>query len=210
VAGKLEGANMETLKYILKKYDLDSTQFLLEIPLRRHIEYPILLKELGLKKGVEIGVYRGEFAEVLKKAIPDLDLIGVDPWIAYEGYNCEGGKPEDLETVAYGEAKARAEKFDFKIMKAWSVDAVKEFADESLDFVFIDGNHDFEHVVEDVAKWSRKVRKGGLVSGHDFLKKRHKGYGVREAIPAWCECNNIKPLFALTKDSYPSWFYVKS
>jgi hypothetical protein len=200
---------MDTLQYILKKYDLDSTQFLLEIPLSRKTEYPNLLKELGMKKGVEIGVYQGEYSEILKKAIPDLDLIGVDAWTAYGGYNCEDGEPEDLEMVAYEKAKARAEKFDFKLMKAWSMDAVKEFADESLDFVFIDGNHDFEHVVEDTAKWSRKVRKGGIVSGHDFFKKHHKKYGVREAIPAWCEANNIKPLFAWTGDHCPSWFYVK-
>ena len=200
---------METLKYILKKYDLDSKQFLLEIPLSRKTAFPVLLKELGVKKGVEIGVYKGEYAEILKKANPELDLTGVDAWKAYEGYNCEDGEASDLETTAYEEAKARAGKFGFKIMKMWSMEAVKEFEDESLDFVFIDGNHDFEHVVEDVAKWSRKVRKGGIVSGHDFFKNRHDKYGVREAIPAWCESNKIKPLFAWTGDHCPSWMYIK-
>ena len=200
---------METLEFILKKYNVNPDFDNNPVPLgySRWKEYPKLLKELGMNKGVEIGVYKGQFSETLCQANPDLDLTGVDAWTVYKDYKDYG--VVDLETTAYDQAKIRADRSHFKLMKAWSVDASKEFADGSLDFVFIDGNHDFQHVVEDVVAWSPKVRKGGIVSGHDFFRNHHKRFGVREAIPAWCDANQIKPLFAWIGDKCPSWMYVK-
>jgi predicted O-methyltransferase YrrM len=200
---------METLEYIVNKYQLDTNDKRpIGINHSRWKEFPLLLKELGFKKGVEIGSYKGQYAETLMRAIPDLDLTAVDAWTVYKGYKDYGNN--DLETVAYEEAKVRSERSGFKILRAWSLDAVKEFEDESLDFVFIDANHDFRHVTDDVDEWSKKVRKGGIVSGHDFFRNHHKGFGVREAIPAYCSAYDIKPLFIWKKDHCPSWMYVKS
>jgi len=199
---------MNTLQYIVDKYKVDlNSKVPIGLNFSRWKELPILFKELGFKKGVEIGTYRGQFAETMCKLIPELDLTCVDAWTVYKGYKDYG--VNDLETVAYAEAKTRSEKHGFKLMKAWSLDAVKNFEDESLDFVFIDGNHDFRHVTEDVDEWSKKVKKGGIVAGHDFFRNHHKGFGVREAIPAWCQANDIKPLFVVKADHCPSWFFVK-
>lgn len=200
---------MNTLKYILKKYEveLNENSFIVELPKSRWTDYPILLQELGMNKGVEIGVYKGKFSYILKKYNPKLDLTGVDPWNVYGDY--KDYNEDELENEAYRQAKIRAEKYGITLMKAWSMDAVKEFKDESLDFVFIDGNHDFEHVVEDVAKWSCKVRKGGIVSGHDFIKNEKRRFGVKEAVTAWCESYQIKPLFVFMGDSCPTWMYIK-
>ena len=196
---------METINRILEKYQITTNSMIVEIPISRWKEFPTLLVELGLTKGVEIGTYKGQYAATLSNV--GIDLICVDAWTVYNGYKDYG--ENDLETVAYDEAKKRSEKYGFKLMKAWSLDAVQEFKDESLDFVFIDGNHDFRHVTDDVDEWSKKVRKGGIVSGHDFFKNHHKRFGVREAIPAWCEANQISRLFILTGDKCPSWFYIK-
>jgi len=198
---------VDTLKYILDKFGGKADDKLINLKISRWRGFPALLNELGLKKGVEIGTYKGKYAECLTREMPGLDLTCVDAWTAYKGY--QDYETTDLEQTAYADAQARADRCGFKLMKAWSLDAVKEFANESLDFVFIDGNHDFRHVVDDVDEWSKKVRKGGIVSGHDFFINHHKRFGVREAIPAWCEANQIKPLFAVTHDHCPSWFYVK-
>ena len=161
---------MDKVSYIKNKYGVDGK--IIDLPISRWKEFPLLLNEFGVKNGVEIGTYKGDYAETLMKLMPQLDLTVVDAWTVYQGYKDYG--VNDLEDVAYNIAIERSKKFGFKIIKAWSNEAVNQFEDESLDFVFIDGNHDFEHVVEDVAKWSRKVKKGGIVSGHDFNRNHAK------------------------------------
>ena len=54
------------------------------------------------------------------------------------------------------------------------MDAVKDFADRSLDFVYIDANHEPQFVEEDIREWSKKVKVGGIVSGHDYALRLAK------------------------------------
>ena len=49
-----------------------------------------------------------------------------------------------------------------------SVDAAKRFKDESLDFVYIDACHELEYVRQDIVAWYPKVKKGGILGGHDY------------------------------------------
>lgn len=49
-----------------------------------------------------------------------------------------------------------------------SLEASKDFADESLDAVYIDAEHDEESVSADLSAWKPKVKKGGYLSGHDW------------------------------------------
>ena len=49
-----------------------------------------------------------------------------------------------------------------------SVDAAKDFADGSLDAVYIDAEHDEDSVREDIRTWRPKLKRGGILSGHDF------------------------------------------
>lgn len=193
--------------YIVSKYKVDLNQKQIDLPYSRWKEYPVFLKELGVRKMVELGVYKGQFTATLKKANPDMEIIGVDAWTVYPGYKDYG--EHDLESTAYQEAQDRAKIHNFKLIKGWSMDVVNQFEDESLDAVFIDGNHDFVHVVNDTNAWAKKVRRGGIVSGHDFFRNHHKGFGVKEAIPAYCEAYGIRPLFVWKGDKCPSWMYVK-
>ena len=84
-----------------------------------------------------------------------------------------------------------------------SVDASKIVQDESLDFVFIDAAHDYKSVVLDIKCWFPKVRKGGLVSGHDYGGRRNKlGYfGVNKAVDEFAEANNYTILHS------PGWLW---
>lgn len=198
----------ETVDFIIQKYGSDiNSRRPIKLPISRWNTWLELLNALGVKTMVEIGTYKGAFAECICKNMPGIDLTVVDAWKVYRGYKDYG--PSDLESVAYEETKKRSEEFGFKIIRGWSLEAVQQFEDESLDCVFIDGNHDFRHVTEDVDEWSRKVKKGGIVAGHDFFRNPRKNFGVKEAIPAWCAANEIHPLFVVAKDQCPSWFYIK-
>jgi len=91
------------------------------------------------------------------------------------------------------------------------MDAVKEFDDESIDFCYIDANHSFSNIAQDIWYWSKKVRKGGIVSGHDYREFPGK-FGldachVKYVVDAWVKARNIE-LFT-TKERTPSWFYIK-
>jgi len=60
-----------------------------------------------------------------------------------------------------------------------SIEAAKDFKNESVDFVFIDAVHTYESVVEDIKAWFPKVKIGGMICGHDYGKKQ---FGVTRAV----------------------------
>ncbi len=164
------------------------------------------LFENGYIEGAEIGVEQGAYTEVLCKA--GLYVNAIDAWTAYRGYRVHVSQPK-LDRF-HETAKNRLYKYNCNIMKMFSMDAVKMFDDGSLDFVYIDGNHEFQNVTNDIAEWSKKVRKGGIVAGHDF--KRFGGkYGlnschVKDVVLAWAKTH--KKDLNLTEDNCPSWWWA--
>jgi hypothetical protein len=93
---------------------------------------------------------------------------------------------------------------------------------EKLDFVYIDGNHIFKNVAEDLWEWSRKVRKGGIVAGHEYLPPTpHRPPSVchvRPVLDAFVEVYEIKNYWVTSgrtnllnnpKDLWKSWFWFK-
>jgi len=163
-----------------------------------------LFHELGLKKGVEIGTKAGRNAEHICLSMPGVDLTVVDPWMGY-GDDRRYQDPDKHENF-YQEACRRLAAYNVKIVRAKSIDAVRDIELESLDFVYIDGNHCFDYVMEDLIAWSRRVRKGGIVSGHDYY--RFKGGGVVDAVNSYTACHKIGELF-LCDEKTPSFFWIK-
>lgn len=198
---------METLKYIKDKFQIvDFNQELpIKLPMDKPRGLPNLFRELGYKVGAEIGVNKGHFSKwicyKMRRNKPKLFLI--DPYKSYKEYS-EYLDQNEMDSI-YEEAKTRLAKFNVEFVKKMSMEAVKDFNDNSLDFVFIDGNHDFQYVVNDIAEWSRKVKPGGIVSGHDYSRYM---FQVREAVDGWTTSRHIKPWF-LT-EHHACWFYVKS
>jgi hypothetical protein len=80
-----------------------------------------------------------------------------------------------------------------------------QIGDETLDAVFIDGDHSYEAVIEDLTFWWTKLRKGGMLLGDDY-----SGFvGVRTAVHEFSETNGIKYDF-LTKNNYPIFRFIKN
>jgi hypothetical protein len=194
---------MNTLKYITNKYNLDLTlPSPIEIPDMGRDNLGELFRELGLTKGLEMGTERGLFAEVLCKANPKLKLTCVDAWSRYEGYREH--VTEELLDEIYLDAQRRLSPFKCNLVKAFSVDAAKTFPDESLDFIYIDGNHEYKFVAEDLNAWYKKIRLGGIIAGHDYISRRGMNFGVIEAVKEFTKANNVNPWFVIgTKDKIP-------
>lgn len=159
-------------------------------------------------KGAEIGVERGHFSKVLCQSNPSLRLLCVDAWRPYGGYR-EHVSEEKLQDF-YEETRERLKDQRAVLHRSFSVPAAAHVDDGSLDFVYIDAAHDLPSVIADLAAWVPKVRAGGIVSGHDYLRKKgNVQFHVKDAVNAWVSAYDIAPLFVLRGDRSPSWFYVK-
>ena len=136
-----------------------------EIPDCSRDDLPKLFKDLGFKTGAEVGVWNGEFSELFCKL--GMKHYAIDPWIGYKGYVAAG--TNRLEGKYQITRKRLAPYPNCTIIRKTSMEVVDSFPDGSLDYVYIDGNHGFRYVAEDVVEWSKKVRKGGAISGHDYV-----------------------------------------
>jgi hypothetical protein len=65
------------------------------------------------------------------------------------------------------------------ILKGFSHKMANEVPDESLGMVYIDADHSYHGAKADLHSWVRKVVKGGIVAGHDYLNPT---YGVNRAV----------------------------
>lgn len=198
----------ETLKFIVDRYKLNlNQQNPIQIPASRWHDLGHMLNDLGCKKGVEVGVYRGKFTQTLARRAPNMQLTGVDAWKVYPGY--KDYECTDLESEAYLDAVRRTKDYpQVKLINSWSVDASKTFEDESLDYLFIDANHSFEWVVEDMKAWIPKVKEGGIIMGHDYFVHKKLNFGVIQAVNGWIETHFVKHLFRWT-DNCPCWMFIK-
>ena len=198
---------MNTIDYILNKFQVkgDTTPYII-LENSSKFDFALLLNELGYKKGAEIGVETGGFSKILCDTIPGLKLTCVDPWEHIPGYRDHKSSVQDSN---YEFTKKRLEPYKCKIIRALSMDAVKKVPDNSLDFVYIDANHDFRHCTDDIAEWSNKVRSGGIISGHDFAFFRTRGELIhtKHVVIAWTEAYVINPWFVF--DHHKIWFWVK-
>jgi len=75
------------------------------------------------------------------------------------------------------------------------MEALNDFENRSLDFVYIDGDHTFDGVITDIVFWAQKVRHGGMIACHDYCN----GYlsGVVKAVDAYVYCHKIDPWFVI-------------
>ena len=63
-----------------------------------------------------------------------------------------------------------------------SVQAAKLIPDGSLDFVFLDADHSYPGISSDIALWGPKIKKGGVLCGHDYDHPSFPDWGVKRAV----------------------------
>jgi hypothetical protein len=151
--------------------------------------------------GVEIGVWEGE--NLKRLAIECLNIkkiYGIDPYQAY------GNWKRFVDIDSLNSAKKQAQEnisnlSNAELIVKSSLEASESFEDESLDFVFIDGNHSFESAYNDIITWYPKVKTGGLFSGDDFSRD-----GVNDALYKFKRENNMMHEIHISEDI---WYWYK-
>lgn len=153
--------------------------------------------ENGYKVGAEIGVLGGAYSALLCEVNPGLKLFCIDSW----GYGEHKKRPYHLRK--YEEAKIRLEPYNTTIIYKLSMDAIKDFSDNSLDFVYIDANHEPQFVMEDIREWTKKVRPGGVVSGHDYAER------LAKVVDDYVRNNHYDLHTTKDKIENISWWFIK-
>lgn len=181
--------------------------------------------------GVEIGVFKGDFSRtILQKTT--MTLYMVDVWRELPDEEYLDSSNHRIHTTAYEESMKNTVGFEDRgiMVRANSRIASEMFADGSLDFVYIDANHAYDFVVEDINLWYPKLRRGGILSGHDYInmdwykdpnflpnKKDkhiwsnetfyHGVFGVNPAVDEFCEKFSYK--LNKTDEWFGTWWIIK-
>jgi len=150
---------------------------------------------------VEIGVFGGvSILSIVDMCIKNNNVIyGIDPWNKLTSFN--GEKKDDDETKllqdrleeVYKHLKNIITKYGYeeniKLIKGFSYDkwVLDQFSDESIDLLFIDGEHTYDSVARDLELWHPKVKPNGAIAGHDW-----KWNGIQLAVKDYCEKRNYK------------------
>jgi hypothetical protein len=120
-------------------------------------------------RGVEIGVFKGQFSkEVLSRWGGTLYMVDVWRPLGKEYEDCAN---HSAHIDAYAETMDSIRGLEERgiMIRSNSREASAIFSDNSLDFIYIDANHAYEFVKEDINCWFPKLKNGGFFAGHDYL-----------------------------------------
>lgn len=161
-------------------------------------DFPIVVAEVGVEKGLNATEMLG------KMNISRLYLI--DPYPEYT--DCSTGYVskqvnQDTYRMMFNNVQNWLDKIT--LVHQTSQFAATLFPDEFFDFVYIDGNHDYEPVRTDIAAWWPKVKVGGIIGGHDYKGIPH----VERAAKEFCLEKNLVILEFLDDERNTEWGIVK-
>lgn len=163
-----------------------------------------LINKMGLIKGCEIGVGYGLQSKYFLENCPKLQLLySIDPYLHFEtGYDDIMNLSQKKFEILFHRVKKRLSPFGQRsiLMREKSNDAARHFKKNSLDFVYIDGNHSYSAVTQDLNTWWEIVRPGGLISGDDYTVFPTTKF----AVDRFVDKNNIT---LLTKGN--KWWFIK-
>lgn len=188
-------------------------------------------KEFPTGKGVEVGTFKGEFSkEIMENWEGSLYMVDVWRPLSNEEY-LDASNHGNHKNQIYGDAMNNISGFEDRavMVRASSKVASNMFEDNSLDFVYIDANHAYDYVVQDIELWYPKVKEGGYLCGHDYINidwyndpnfakngkdkhiysdnYYHGVFGVNSAVDEFCEKNGYNP--QITKEWFGSWWLKK-
>jgi len=148
---------------------------------------------------VEVGTELGFNAISMLQELSIQKLFLIDP---YEDY-VMANRLQKIGNIQLKEATKRLSKYRNKtvFIRKYSDEAINDIPD-NVDFVYIDANHDYSYVKKDIELYYKKIKKGGVIGGHDFSTDTP---GVCKAILEFVDKNNLK-LMGADRD----WWFIKN
>jgi hypothetical protein len=144
---------------------------------------------------MEIGVFQGGFSKIIFENLSPKKLYLVDPFenmvdpiTNVEFYPHIQHKTVYSDQTCYDIVSNLLDK-EIKddvviIDRNLSTDAIQNYEDESFDFIYIDACHLYESVLWDMENYFPKLKKGGILGGHDYFD--YSGFGVVRAVDEFC------------------------
>ena len=155
----------------------------------------------------EVGVARGEFTERILELNKPSKLYLIDAWMM----NSES----DYGTTGMAQVESRflraIDSGLVEIRRGWSWDRLEELEDQSLDWVYIDAAHDYEAVKKDLVAVRPKVKPGGYICGHDYVRWARHGnrFGVVEAVNEFSMKNGYRLEYLTFEPDYNPSFAIR-
>ncbi len=204
------------------------------MPMIKDITRVDLIRNIGQEfpngKGVEVGTFKANFSKEIMNCWEGT-LYMVDVWRALESGYDDSSNHGKFENGVYSDAMENIKGFEDRavMIRATSEIASNIFNEQSLDFVYIDANHAYDYVVQDIELWYSKVKKGGYLCGHDYLgfnwyedpnyaenqkdkfiwsEGAYMGlFGVNPAVDEFCEKNGYE--LNVTNEWLGTWYIKK-
>ena len=160
---------------------------------------------------IEIGARYGESSKVILQNLNVDNYIIIDPYTSYDEYKNDGFNKiisDDNDDNIFNETKNKLESLHNNMVfyRTFSTDTntINAIEDTSIDLIFIDGNHTYKYVLEDLENYYPKLNKNGIICGDDFFMRTHEndhlntmsgneGYDepmVYEAVIEFCNRHN--------------------
>lgn len=159
-----------------------------------------MIKELVATNGTyaEIGVFEGVFSKYILEVLQPTNLYMIDLFKGMcdsgneDGNNVISRNMDDMYIKLLREMNTEP---SVHILKGNSIDILATFPDNTLDMIYIDGDHSYNGCKHDLSLAYEKVKNGGWIMGHDYemnmVKARtYYNFGVKQAVDEFCSTRN--------------------
>lgn len=200
---KLTGINKESLLHAMQMLDGIEKEAETSWNSYYHV-FPNLIKIFNLKKGIEIGVSTGGHSHAILKNTSVEKLYSIDPYTINTTLNLHNNAY--FYDVLFYRVKYRLGQYGERseLIRSYSADAIHLFKNNDLDFVFVDGSHEYKFVKQDLVLYYEKIKPGGIMAGDDYTT----GFdGVPRAVNEFCKEKNL--VFNLDKEQSRIWWFQK-
>jgi hypothetical protein len=150
--------------------------------------------------GCELGVFEGEFSQILWNSGKFTKLYLVD---LFEGHASNFGKAYNDCSVLESVVKNKFHMNNaVSVIKQDSISFLNSIANNYFNFIYIDTMHDYEHTAAELEKSYRCVKNNGFICGHDYSNAHFPG--VVKAVNEFCKKLNCSPIQTSMIEDYPS------